>query len=74
MVDLPVGLAGSVDFELAHAVEALSREKALPGGTGSRGPARQCDRVSAKHDEMATFLVWVATRGVPTRASRGQRH
>ena len=50
MVDLPVGLAGPVDFELAQAVEALPGEKALPGGTGSRGPVRRCDRVSAKND------------------------
>ncbi|TCN32728.1 hypothetical protein EV644_12478 [Kribbella orskensis] len=29
MVDLPVGLAGPVDFELAQAVEALPGEKVL---------------------------------------------
>jgi ATP-dependent DNA ligase len=33
MVDLPVGLAGPVDFELAQAVEALPGEKVLPGGS-----------------------------------------
>jgi hypothetical protein len=33
MVDLPVGLAGPVEFELAQAVKALPGEKALPGGS-----------------------------------------
>jgi hypothetical protein len=32
-VDLPVGLAGPVEFDLARAVRALPGEKALPGGS-----------------------------------------
>jgi hypothetical protein len=33
MVDLPMGLAGLVEFELAQAVGALPGEKELPGGS-----------------------------------------